>query len=381
MSIERLKDKFLIDRLINEAAKDKESASYLFYGDKRVNLLFYALEFSKLFLCEEIENDYCGECPVCKSVDSFTYPDIEILNRNNTGIKVEEVRDIIYRAAESPYKSKKKVYILNGLEKLRKESSNALLKTIEEPPKNLYFILLSTSLNIIPTIKSRVMKFYVKPLDSETLEVEKSVYDFFDGNIKDIELWKNNSESINYEKIQLTEIFRNIEIYYIFKELSDLLLRVENEKIFSEKKEFMNKPDFKLLKDDLKEIQLLYPDSENLFDVEKLKNNETFGREIENIKKYSENVYLNIKINYIASINNLGKNYRYYKNSEKIETISKMFEIFSNNKKDIKDFFDKLILIKKDKIKNLNKIIEIKNSIDNNVNLKAIISNFFMFYE
>ncbi len=381
MGIERLKDKFLIDRLINEAAKDKESASYLFYGDKRVNLLFYALEFSKLFLCEEIENDYCGECPVCKSVDSFTYPDIEILNRNNTGIKVEEVRDIIYRAAESPYKSKKKVYILNGLEKLRKESSNALLKTIEEPPKNLYFILLSTSLNIIPTIKSRVMKFYVKPLDSETLEVEKSVYDFFDGNIKDIELWKNNSESINYEKIQLTEIFRNIEIYYIFKELSDLLLRVENEKIFSEKKEFMNKPDFKLLKDDLKEIQLLYPDSENLFDVEKLKNNETFGREIENIKKYSENVYLNIKINYIASINNLGKNYRYYKNSEKIETISKMFEIFSNNKKDIKDFFDKLILIKKDKIKNLNKIIEIKNSIDNNVNLKAIISNFFMFYE
>ena len=221
MGIERLKDKFLIDRLINEAAKDKESASYLFYGDKRVNLLFYALEFSKLFLCEEIENDYCGECPVCKSVDSFTYPDIEILNRNNTGIKVEEVRDIIYRAAESPYKSKKKVYILNGLEKLRKESSNALLKTIEEPPKNLYFILLSTSLNIIPTIKSRVMKFYVKPLDSETLEVEKSVYDFFDGNIKDIELWKNNSESINYEKIQLTEIFRNIEIYYIFKELSD----------------------------------------------------------------------------------------------------------------------------------------------------------------
>ena len=381
MGIERLKDKFLIDRLINEAAKDKESASYLFYGDKRVNLLFYALEFSKLFLCEEIENDYCGECPVCKSVDSFTYPDIEILNRNNTGIKVEEVRDIIYRAAESPYKSKKKVYILNGLEKLRKESSNALLKTIEEPPKNLYFILLSTSLNIIPTIKSRVMKFYVKPLDSETLEVEKSVYDFFDGNIKDIELWKNNSESINYEKIQLTEIFRNIEIYYIFKELSELVLRVENEKIFSEKKEFMNKPDFKLLKDDLKEIQLLYPDNENLFDVEKLKNNETFGREIENIKKYSENVYLSIKINYIASINNLGKNYRYYKNSEKIETISKMFEIFSNNKKDIKDFFDKLILIKKDKIKNLNKIIEIKNSIDNNVNLKAIISNFFMFYE
>ena len=54
MSIKDLKDTFLIDRLINEAAKDKESASYLFYGDKRVDLLFYALEFSKLFLCENL---------------------------------------------------------------------------------------------------------------------------------------------------------------------------------------------------------------------------------------------------------------------------------------------------------------------------------------
>ena len=97
MGIENLKDRFLIDRLINEAAKNKESASYLFYGDKRVNLLFYALEFSKIFLCEEIENDYCDICPVCKSIDNFSYPDIEILNKDNTGVKIEDIRDIIYR--------------------------------------------------------------------------------------------------------------------------------------------------------------------------------------------------------------------------------------------------------------------------------------------
>ena len=65
MIIMDLKDTFLIDRLINDAAKDKESASYLFYGDKRVDLLFYALEFSKLFLCENFkDNDYCGVCNV-----------------------------------------------------------------------------------------------------------------------------------------------------------------------------------------------------------------------------------------------------------------------------------------------------------------------------
>ena len=92
-------------------------------------------------------------------------------------------------------------------------------------------------------------------------------------------------------------------------------------------------------------------------------------------------LFLKIKINYIQSIETLGKNYKYYKNSEKIEVNQRVNEIFTKNKKDLKNFLDRLIFIKKNKIKNLKKIIEIKNSIDNNVNIRALISNFFMFYE
>ena len=382
MSIKDLKDTFLIDRLINEAAKDKESASYLFYGDKRVDLLFYALEFSKLFLCENFkDNDYCGVCNVCKSVDNYSYPDIEIINKDEQGVKIDDVREIILNAIESPYKAKKKVYILNGVEKLRKESANALLKIIEEPPKNLYFILLSKSLNIIPTIKSRVMTFVIKPLDIEALEVEKEIYYFFDGNVKDIELWKMEKQDISCGQLSLEELFRNIEVYYLYNELMDLLAKVQAEKLFNDKKEFMSKPDFKIFKDYIKELLEIYEDTEDSFDVEKLKNNDDFALHLQAVNLYLKEIYLIIKIKYIQSIMMLGKNYKYYKSSEKIEVNQRVNDIFTKNKKDLKNFLDRLIFIKKNKIKNLKKIIEIKNSIDNNVNIRALISNFFMFYE
>ena len=382
MSIKDLKDTFLIDRLINEAAKDKESASYLFYGDKRVDLLFYALEFSKLFLCENFkDNDYCGVCNVFYSVDNYSYPDIEIINKDEQGVKIDDVREIILNAIESPYKAKKKVYILNGVEKLRKESANALLKIIEEPPKNLYFILLSKSLNIIPTIKSRVMTFVIKPLDIEALEVEKEIYYFFDGNVKDIELWKKKKQDLSCGQLSLEEIFRNIEVYYIYNELTELLMRVQAEKLFNDKKEFMSKPDFKIFKDYIKELLEIYEDTEDSFDVEKLKNNDDFALHLQAVNLYLKEIYLIIKIKYIQSIMMLGKNYKYYKSSEKIEVNQRVNDIFTKNKKDLKNFLDRLIFMKKNKIKNLKKIIEIKNSIDNNVNIRALISNFFMFYE
>jgi DNA polymerase III delta prime subunit len=382
MSIKDLKDTFLIDRLINEAAKDKESASYLFYGDKRVDLLFYALEFSKLFLCENFkDNDYCGECSVCKGIDSYMYPDIEIINKDEQGVKIDDVRELILNAIESPYKAKKKIYILNGVEKLRKESANALLKIIEEPPKNLYFILLSKSMNIIPTIKSRVMTFAIKPLNIETLGVEKDIYYFFDGNVKDIELWKKEKLDINYRQTSIEDIFSNIETYYLYNELTELLLKIQSEKIFSDKKEYMNKTDFKALKDYLKELLLLYKDSEELLETDKFKNNDSFELQVKNIERYLKEIYLKIKVKYIQSINALGENYKYYKNSEKIEINQKVNDIFSKNKKELKNFLDRLIFIKKNKIKNLKKIIEIKNSIDNNVNIRALVTNFFMFYE
>ena len=158
-------------------------------------------------------------------------------------------------------------------------------------------------------------------------------------------------------------------------------MRVQAEKLFNDKKEFMGKPDFKIFKDYIKELLEIYEDTEDSFDVEKLKNNDDFALHLQAVNLYLKEIYLIIKIKYIQSIMMLGKNYKYYKSSEKIEVNQRVNDIFTKNKKDLKNFLDRLIFIKKNKIKNLKKIIEIKNSIDNNVNIRALISNFFMFYE
>ena len=179
----------------NEIKTGKVSASYLFFGDKRVDLLHYALVFSKMVMTQDVKNEDI-KTQIEKQIDNLAHPDVEIVNKNNQNIKIDEIREIIYETIESSFNSPKKIFIICGVENLRKESANALLKTIEEPPKNVYFILLSRTLNIIPTIKSRAIKFHLESSTSLELEVDKKTYDFFDGNENDIKLFKKMSTQI-----------------------------------------------------------------------------------------------------------------------------------------------------------------------------------------
>ena len=145
-----MKSKEVLSAFEKEVKQNKISASYLFYGDKRVDLLFYALEFSKMVMTKDIEDEE-EKKRIEKKIENLQHSDIEVINRKNENIKIDEVRELIYDAIESAYSSPKKIFILCGIENLRKESSNALLKILEEPPKDVYFILLARSLNIIST--------------------------------------------------------------------------------------------------------------------------------------------------------------------------------------------------------------------------------------
>ena len=172
----------ITEKLKKEVEQNKVSASYLFYGDKRVDLLFYALLFSKMVMTADFPEDSSEKKEIERKIDDYQYPDVEVINKENENIKIDEVRDIIYSAIESSYNAPKKIFILSGIENLKKESSNAFLKILEEPPKNVYFILLSRTLNIIPTIKSRTVKFHLESRNNKELEVSEEAYYFFDGN-------------------------------------------------------------------------------------------------------------------------------------------------------------------------------------------------------
>lgn len=111
---------------------------------------------------------FCGKCPDCIKLQSGTHPDLKIFD-NPKGFAVGDVKDILDDVYSSAY-SKNKVYIINNIDNATVPAQNKLLKILEEPPKNVYFILngVNTS-NILSTVLSRVVKVNLLPFDYNTL--------------------------------------------------------------------------------------------------------------------------------------------------------------------------------------------------------------------
>ena len=318
-----MKSKEVLSAFEKEVKQNKISASYLFYGDKRVDLLFYALEFSKMVMTKDIEDEE-EKKSIEKKIENLQHSDIEVINRKNENIKIDEVRELIYDAIESAYSSPKKIFILCGIENLRKESSNALLKILEEPPKDVYFILLARSLNIISTIKSRTIKFHLEGASNEELGVSKEIYYFFDGNENNIRRYKENG-------IPLEEYEDGINSY----------------------------------EDALSNIKAMKEYAKN-----EMENNENSS---------SDASFLEIIINYNRSIEYIVKKIRFF-NIEEVYMLVNEIEIeFKQERELLGDLLGKIIIAAKRTVngENLKKMINMKNSLRSNVNVRSILFNFF----
>ena len=318
-----MKSKEVLSAFEKEVKQNKISASYLFYGDKRVDLLFYALEFSKMVMTKDIE-DKEEKKNIEKRIENFQYSDIEVINRKNENIKIDEVRELIYDAIESAYSSPKKIFILCGIENLRKESSNALLKILEEPPKDVYFILLARSLNIISTIKSRTIKFHLEGASNEELGVSKEIYYFFDGNENNIRRYKENG-------IPLEEYEDGINSY----------------------------------EDALSNIKAMKEYAKN-----EMENNENSS---------SDAGFLEIIINYNRSIEYIVKKIRFFSIEEVYMLVNEIETEFKQERELLGDLLGKIIIAAKRTVngENLKKMINMKNSLRSNVNVRSILFNFF----
>ena len=318
-----MKSKEVLSVFEKEVKQNKISASYLFYGDKRVNLLFYALEFSKMVMTKDIEDEE-EKKSIEKRIENLQHSDIEVINRKNENIKIDEVRELIYDAIESAYSSPKKIFILCGIENLRKESSNALLKILEEPPKDVYFILLARSLNIISTIKSRTIKFHLEGASNEELGVSKEIYYFFDGNENNIRRYKENG-------IPLEEYEDGINSY----------------------------------EDALSNIKAMKEYAKN-----EMENNENSS---------SDAGFLEIIINYNRSIEYIVKKIRFFSIEEVYMLVNEIETEFKQERELLGDLLGKIIIAAKRTAngENLKKMINMKNSLRSNVNVRSILFNFF----
>ncbi len=144
--------------------------AFLFTGTRGVGKTTIARIFAKSLNCEAgTSSDPCGICGTCLEIDNGRYPDlIEIDAASHTG--VDDVRALIENAQYMPSRGRTKVYLIDEVHMLSKNAFNALLKTLEEPPGHVKFLLATTDPEKLPvTVLSRCLQFNLRRLDQEQI--------------------------------------------------------------------------------------------------------------------------------------------------------------------------------------------------------------------
>ena len=186
----------VVETIQSSIKLEKIHHAYLFSGTRGMGKTTIARLFAKILLCEKgVSEEPCGDCSSCKEIDDTNQIDlIEIDAASRT--KVEDTRSLMENVQYAPTKSRFKIYLIDEVHMLSTKSFNALLKTIEEPPSHVKFLLATTEAEKLPdTILSRCLHFRLKSASNDIIisHLEKIL----------------QSEDIKYEKEALTIIAKN----------------------------------------------------------------------------------------------------------------------------------------------------------------------------
>ena len=169
--------------------------SYIFHGPEGVGKGFLAREWSKLLLCassgkrtlqvpgsEDVEiDDCCDSCEDCRSVQALSHPDLHIINRDLarfTSVKrsrqliampIDVIREFVIKPSRlAPSRGRARIFIIEEAQTMNRSSQNALLKTLEEPPRNTFLLLITSGPEMfLPTVRSRCQSVRFQPLSYE----------------------------------------------------------------------------------------------------------------------------------------------------------------------------------------------------------------------
>jgi DNA polymerase-3 subunit gamma/tau len=169
--------------------------AFLFTGTRGVGKTTLARIFAKSLNCEQgVSSTPCGECPTCQEIDSGRFVDlIEVDAASRT--KVEDTRELLDNVQYAPTRGRYKVYLVDEVHMLSNHSFNALLKTLEEPPEHVKFLLATTDPQKLPvTILSRCLQFNLRRLPPDL--------------IKDYLSKLLDTEQVEFEEAALTHLAR-----------------------------------------------------------------------------------------------------------------------------------------------------------------------------
>ncbi len=158
-----------VDMLRRHIAADEARHAYLFAGAPGLGRRTLALAFASALNCTEppAPGEFCGACRECRQTRSMAQPDLSVVSAENEGgtLKVEQVREVKRSLSLKPYQSKYRVAIFLRFQEANDNASNALLKTLEEPPAHAILLLTADSPEaLLPTIVSRCEVLRLRPV-------------------------------------------------------------------------------------------------------------------------------------------------------------------------------------------------------------------------
>ena len=176
------------DILLRLITNDRVPNALLFTGPDGVGKKQYAIELARSFVCTKAGAGACGDCPACRRAGEFEipkfekgadsdrvffgqHPDVGLVLPYNRNLRIGAVRALEREANFRPFEANARVFIVDEAEKMNDASSNALLKTLEEPPSTSHIILITCRADcLLPTIRSRCQIIRFAPVPAEEIE-------------------------------------------------------------------------------------------------------------------------------------------------------------------------------------------------------------------
>src|SRR5215471_4130376 len=158
----------IIERLRTKLRERRFPHGLIFSGPDGVGKHTCALMIAKALNCQNAEGrDFCNECSACRKIDSGTHPDVVTVSLEDEAsqIKIAQIRQLLSTLDLQPLEGRNKIFIIDPADLLNPEAANALLKGLEEPPENSFFILITVNVHeLLLTVRSRCQVYNFTPL-------------------------------------------------------------------------------------------------------------------------------------------------------------------------------------------------------------------------